>query len=61
MRQLAAEYRPKGVRDHLFLHGLAILAARQALRAGDSRAGDSLYVPREWEGDPSDRAGDGDD
>jgi hypothetical protein len=56
MRQLAAEYRPKGVRDHLFLHGLAILAARQALRAGDS-----LYVPREWEGDPSDRAGDGDD
>ena len=44
MRQLAAVYSPKGVRDHLFLHGLAVLAARRALREGDR-----LYVPREWE------------
>ena len=53
MSELAAGYRPKGVRDHLFLHGLAVLAARRALRAGDA-----LYVPREWERAGSDPAAD---
>lgn len=44
MRELAAGYAPRKLRDHLFLHGLAVIAARRALREGDR-----LYVPREWE------------
>ena len=44
MGQLAAAYSPKRIRDLLFLHGLAVLAARRALREGDP-----LYVPSEWE------------
>lgn len=44
MSHLAATYSPRRVGDFVFLHGLARIAARQALRA-DER----LYVPREWE------------
>jgi hypothetical protein len=44
MGQLAAGYTPRRIRDLLFLHGLAVLAARRALREGDA-----LYVPPEWE------------
>ncbi len=44
MRQLAASYSPRRFGDFIFLHGLARIAARQALR-DDER----LYVPREWE------------
>jgi hypothetical protein len=44
MRQLAASYSPRGIRDYFFLHGLARIAARRTLRTDDR-----LYVPREWE------------
>ena len=46
MRQLAASYSPSRVGDLIFLHGLAISAARRALREGEP-----LYVPREWADD----------
>ena len=50
MRDLATSYRPRRIGDLLFLHGLARIAARQALRTGDP-----LYVPREWQpADPAD-------
>lgn len=55
MRELAAGYAPRKARDHLFLHGLAVIAARRALREGDR-----LYVPREWEqADPAEDRGGG--
>ena len=44
MSHLAASYSPRGIGDFVFLHGLARIAARQALRADDR-----LYVPREWQ------------
>ncbi len=44
MSNLAASYSPRRIGDFVFLHGLARVAAHQALRADDR-----LYVPREWE------------
>ena len=44
MSHLAASYSPRRIADFVFLHGLARIAARQALRADDR-----LYVPREWD------------
>lgn len=48
MRRLAAAYSPARLRDMLFLHGLALSAARQALRDDEPRPDERLYVPREW-------------
>ena len=44
MRRAARLYAPTRMWDYLFLHGLALQAARHALRDDDR-----LYVPREWE------------
>ena len=37
------DYRPRKATDYLFLHGIAIHAARRALREGPP-----LYLPAEW-------------
>ena len=44
MGNLAASYSPRRIGDFVFLHGLARIAAHQALRREER-----LYVPREWE------------
>lgn len=48
MRQLAASYAPTRLRDMIFLHGLALSAARQALREDEPPPEEQLYVPRDW-------------
>ena len=54
MSHLAASYAPRRIGDFVFLHGLARIAARQALRADDR-----LYVPGDWQ--PADRVNGPDD
>lgn len=48
LRQIAAAYTPTRLRDMLFLHGIALSAARQAIRDDQARLEEQLYVPREW-------------
>lgn len=61
MRQLAAAYSPSRLRDMFFLHGLALSAARQALRDEQPRREEPLYVPREWSDAYGGQAADTDD
>jgi len=44
MRRAARMYTPTRMWDYLFLHGLALQAARRALREDDR-----LFVPLEWQ------------
>lgn len=44
MGHAGRSYSPTSTADLFFLHGLAVVAARHALREGEK-----LYVPPEWE------------
>lgn len=58
VRSLARSYSPRRLLDLLFLHSLALSAARRSLRDVEP----PLYVPREWEyGEPGDTSLDADD
>jgi hypothetical protein len=48
MGHAARSYTPTSPADFFFLRGLALVAARHALREDEK-----LYVPREWEGSGS--------
>ena len=44
MRESGRNYSPTSAADFFFLHGLALVAARHALREPEP-----LYVPRDWD------------